>query len=69
MKTAHNNTEAAPKTKEGGDCPGGQMVKNLHFYCRGCGFDPWWGIKIPHAIGCTPPPKKKKEPMSPLCLL
>ena len=26
------------------------MVKAPHFHCRGCGFDPWWGTKIPHAV-------------------
>ena len=25
------------------DFPGGPVVKTLHFYCRGCGFDPWLG--------------------------
>ena len=23
------------------DFPGGPVVKTLHFYCRGCGFDLW----------------------------
>ena len=26
------------------------MVKTLLFHCRGCKFDPCWGINIPHAI-------------------
>ena len=32
-----------------GDFPGGPVVKTLYFHCRGHGFDPWWGTKIPHA--------------------
>ena len=31
------------------DFPGGPVVKSLRFQCRGRGFDPWWGTKIPHA--------------------
>ena len=38
------------KTKQGGDFPGGPVVKTSHFYYRGCEFDPWWGTKIPHAL-------------------
>ena len=26
-----------------GDFPGGPVVKTPRFYCRGRGFDPWWG--------------------------
>ena len=25
------------------DFPGGAVVKNLHFHCRGCRFNPWLG--------------------------
>ena len=25
------------------DFPGGAVVKNLHFHCRGCRFNPWSG--------------------------
>ena len=56
-----DNTEAAPKTKEGGACPGGQMVKTLHLDCRGCGFDPWWGTKIPHATRCISNKKRRSQ--------
>ena len=27
---------------EGGDFPGGPVVKTPCFYCRGHRFDPWW---------------------------
>ena len=30
--------------------PGGVMVKTLCFLCRGHGFNPWWGTKIPQAM-------------------
>ena len=32
-----------------GDYPGGPVVKIPCFHCRGCGFDPNQGSKIPHA--------------------
>ena len=32
------------------DCPGGPVVKTPRFHCRGHGFDPWLGTKIPHAV-------------------
>ena len=25
-------------------------VKTLGFQCKWCGFHPWWGTKIPHAV-------------------
>ena len=28
---------------EPGDFPGGPVVRTLHFHCRGCRFDPWFG--------------------------
>ena len=31
------------------DFPGGSVVKTPHFQCRGHGFHPWSGTKIPHA--------------------
>ena len=31
------------------DFPGGPMAKTLCFHCRGNGFSPWLGAKIPHA--------------------
>ena len=39
------------------------MVKTLCFQCRGRGFDPWSGIKIPHAVwrGQKINLKKKKK--------
>ena len=33
----------------GGSFPGDPVVKTPRFQCRGCGFDPWMGNKIPHA--------------------
>ena len=29
--------------------PGGPVVRTLSSQCRGPGFDPWWGNKVPHA--------------------
>ena len=42
-----------------GDYPGGPVVKIPCFHCRGCGFDPNQGSKIPHAAWCVQ--KKKSE--------
>ena len=33
-----------------GEFPGGPVVRTLHFHCRGLGFDPWLGTKIPKAM-------------------
>ena len=33
-----------------GEFPGGPVVRILHFHCRGLGFDPCWGTKIPKAM-------------------
>ena len=41
------------------DGPGGPVVKTPLFHCRGHGFDPWSGTKIPHA---TWHGQKKKSP-------
>lgn len=38
--------------------PGGQVVKMPHFQCRGCGFSPGQGTKIPMA---EPKNRQKKE--------
>lgn len=35
---------------EGRDFPGAPGVRSLCFHCRGHGFDPSQGAKIPHAI-------------------
>ena len=40
---------------EGRAFPGGPVVKTPRFHCRGCGFNPWVGTKIPHTAG----PKEK----------
>ena len=32
-----------------GNLPGGPVVKTPQFHCRGLGFDPGWGTKIPQA--------------------
>ena len=32
--------------------PGSPVVKTSRFCCRGCGFDHWLGIRIPHAVQC-----------------
>ena len=32
-----------------GNLPGGPVVKTPHFHCRGLGFDPGQGTKIPQA--------------------
>ena len=37
--------------------PGGSVVKTPCFHCRGHGFNPWSGTKIPHATAWL---KKKK---------
>ena len=29
--------------------PGNPVAGTLHFHCRGPGFDPWLGMKIPQA--------------------
>ena len=34
--------------KEDSNFPGGPVAKTLHSQCRGPGFDPWSGDKIPH---------------------
>ena len=31
------------KDKQFGALPGGPVVKNLSFHCKGHGFDPWSG--------------------------
>ena len=38
-----------------GNFLGGSVVKTLRFHCRGHGFDPWAGTKIPHAMWPIPP--------------
>ena len=40
------------------DFPGCPVVKNLHFYCMGHGFNPGQETKIPQAMWCR---KKKKK--------
>ena len=37
------------------------MVKTLHIHCRGCGFDPWSGTKIPHYAQINLKKKKLKK--------
>ena len=37
--------------------PGCPVVKTPTLYCRGPGFDPFWGTNIAHAEWC----RKKKE--------
>ena len=43
-----------------GDFPGGAVVKNLCFHCRGRGFDPCLGTKILHAVQCGQKQNKTK---------
>ena len=38
------------KRMEGGDFPGGPVVKTPHFHCRGTGSIPGWGTKIPRGL-------------------
>ena len=39
--------------KDTWDFPGSPVVKIPCFHCRGLGFDPWSGTKIPHAAWCS----------------
>ena len=39
--------------------PDSPVVKTLCFHCRGSGFNPWLGTKIPFTTWCS---KKKKNP-------
>ena len=32
------------------DFPGGPVIKTPHFQCRGCGFNPGQGPKVPRAV-------------------
>ena len=42
------------------DFPGGPVVKNLSFQCRGTGSIPGPGTQIPHAMQHSQKKKKKK---------
>ena len=44
-----------------GDFPGGLVIKIPCFHCRGPGFDPWSGNKVPHATQHGKIKKKKKK--------
>ena len=41
------------------DCPGGPVVKTLHFHCRGRSFNPLWGNKDPTWHAAQKKGKKK----------
>ena len=45
-----------------GNLPGGPVVKTPHFHCRGLGFDPGWGTKIPQAAQGGQKKKKRNLP-------
>ena len=49
------------KIKNVWDFRGGPVVKTPRFQCRGCGFNPWLGNKIPTHHGVRSKKKKKKE--------
>ena len=49
-----------------GNLPGGPVVKTPHFHCRGLGFDPGWGTKIPQAAQGG---QKKKKGISHMKLI
>ena len=42
------------------DFPGGPVVKNQCFHCRGTGSIPGQGTKVPQAVQCSQKKKKKK---------
>ena len=44
-----------------GEFPGGQVVKTLHFQCRGYGFIPGQGTKIPHGKAKKQTKKRERE--------
>ena len=41
--------------------PGGPVVRTLHFHCRGPGFNPGWGTKIPQAVRHGQKKQKQKQ--------
>ena len=41
--------------------PDGPVVRTLRFHCRGCGFNPSQGTKIPQAAWCSQKQKKIEE--------
>ena len=43
------------------DFPGGSVVRTLYFHCRGPGFNPSQGTKIPHATYCSKKKKRKEK--------
>ena len=43
------------------ESPGGPVVRTLHFHCRGPGFHPCQGIKIPQAARCGQQNKTKQK--------
>ena len=51
------NENVGPLLRNDWDFPGGPVVKTPSFHCRGRGFNPWWGTKIPKAVRCS---QKKK---------
>ena len=61
MKERHHPRVESFKLNISGDFPGGSVVKTLHFHCRGRGFIPGQGTKIPHASRCGQKWKKKKK--------
>ena len=44
------------------------MVRTPHCQCRGCGFDPWLGTKIPHAAQCSTAKEKYRKLVAQSCL-
>ena len=47
--------------RNGGEFPGGPVIRTQHFHCRGPGLIPGWGTKIPQAVRRGQIKKKKKE--------
>ena len=41
--------------------PGGPVVRTPRLHCRGPGFNPWLGTKIPQAAWHSQKKKKKKS--------
>ena len=61
-REVHRDIGLPQKNKKNlGDFPGGPVVKILRFHCRGRGFNPWLGTKIPHTVRRSQKKKQKQR--------
>ena len=63
LKRKAEKEEERNKWRMHEDCPGGPVVKTLHFQCREYGFNLWLGNRSHMLLG-QKKKKKKRERMS-----